>query len=250
MGSDMQRAAAAFQSVDWIIPAYFSVGHIGMIGDAIEKADVAKKQEILRTVLPRMYTSRHLASMLLERYAKHTHVREFGKPIAEAIEAAFGGLWHAAITTLMPVLEGILAKMRAARLGESAKDNRNWLGSELTALVEKEKNSLHCYDERIVMLTALRDFCNKRLYNDTKNYKGLDEFNRHGILHGLFHDYGDPINFYRLISILELLCFVIALIHGESCFAPASTSTSEVLAAYYETVLASAASRPDMAKGW
>lgn len=249
MSAGLQRAADAFKSVDWVIPAYFTVGRISMIGEAIESADPAGKQEILRTVLPRIYTPQHLAAMLLERYSKQVHVREFKKPIAEAIEAAFGGLWHAAITTLMPVIEGILAKIRDARLGELARDNRNWLGPELTELLEREKRSPNCYDERVVMLTALRDFCNKRLYNDTKNYKGLDELNRHGILHGLFKDYGDPINFYRLISILELLCFVIALFNGGSGFAPSSTPKSEALAAYYVTVIANAAARPDIAKG-
>lgn len=247
MSSGLQRAADAFKSVDWVVPPYFGLGLISGIGGAIEQASIESKQEVLRYFLPRMYTPRHLASMLLERYSKQVHVREFSKPIAEAIEAAFSGMWHAAITTLMPVIEGVLMRMRDARPRGAEITNRNWLGAEVAALVKQEQDSPHCFDERVVMLTALRDFCNKRLYTDTNGYKGLNELNRHGILHGLFKDYGDPLNFYRLISILDLLCFVIALHNRGSSFAPDHTPESDTLARYYLTVMANATTRPDLA---
>jgi hypothetical protein len=43
---------------------------------------------------------------------------------------------------------------------------------------------------------------------------------RIGILHGMFDGYGDTINFYRLVSLLDPLCFVLVLSHGGSSFAP------------------------------
>jgi hypothetical protein len=249
MSSGLQRAADAFKSVDWVVPAYFGLGQISAIGGAIERAEGEVKQEVLRYVLPLMYTPRHLAAMLLERYSKQVHVREFSKPIAESIEVAFGGMWHAAITTLMPVIEGVLMLMRDARPRGADASNRNWLTAEVVALVKQEQDSPHCFDERVVMLTALRDFCNKRLYTDTNNYKGLNELNRHGILHGLFKDYGDPLNFYRLISILDLLCFVIALYNRGSVSTPNYTPESDALARYYLTVIANSTTRPDCAEG-
>jgi hypothetical protein len=233
MRIELQRAAAAFKSVDWVVPAYFSVGHASRIGGAIERAEGDSKQEVLRAVLPRMYSADHLAAMLLGLYSVQIYVRDFRGPIADSIEAAFSGLWHAAITTLVPVIEGVLKKMAAERPEPPPKGQKSWLILELDELIGKETSSPDCFDERVLMLAALRDSCATRLYITTEKYQGLDQLNRHGILHGIFDDYGDAINFYRLISILELLCFALSMRHGGSCFAPESTAESRELAAYY-----------------
>jgi hypothetical protein len=37
-----------------------------------------------------------------------------------------------------------------------------------------------------------------RLLQNTDRYVGLNEFNRHGILHGVFENFGQDINFLRL----------------------------------------------------
>lgn len=248
MDTGLQRAADAFKSVDWVVPAYIGLGAISAIGLEIERRDGSSKQDVLRDVLPLLYTPDHLAVMLLERYSKQLHVRDFRKPIEEAIEASFSGLWHAAITTLIPVIEGVLVKIRDSRLGQAPVDDRNWIIRELKELVERENSSPDSYYERVIMLTSLLDFCKRRLYTDSRKYQGLDRLNRHGILHGLFNDYADPVNFYRLISILELLCFVIALINGGSSFAPSATQKSVTLAAYYAVVKSSALLRPDLTK--
>jgi hypothetical protein len=83
------------------------------------------------------------------------------------------------------------------------------------------------------MLQSLRDFCSERLLKSTGVYAGFDQLNRHGILHGIFDQYGGPTNFFRLITLLDLLCFSIVLVHGGSCFAPDQTAESERLAEYY-----------------
>jgi hypothetical protein len=84
------------------------------------------------------------------------------------------------------------------------------------------------------MLEAFRDFVRNRLLENTNRYAGHNEFNRHGILHGLFEDFGQEINFLRLITLLDLLCFSIGLIEGGvSMFAPADSPESLALAARY-----------------
>jgi len=42
---------------------------------------------------------------------------------------------------------------------------------------------------------------------NTGDYDGFNEFNRQGILHELFENFGQDINSLRLITLLDLLCF-------------------------------------------
>lgn len=94
------------------------------------------------------------------------------------------------------------------------------------------------------MLQSLRDFFAERLYVKTDKYEGLDQLNRHGILHGTFDGYGDSINFYRLVSLLDLLCFALVLSHGGSSFAPEYTLESQSLANYYKVTRQHSEQRP------
>ena len=90
------------------------------------------------------------------------------------------------------------------------------------------------------MLTGLRDFFAERLLTHTDNYDGLDQLNRHGILHGIFEQYGNAVNFLRLITLLELF-FAMVLAHGGSSFAPNHTPESDKLAERYRRLKQSAA---------
>jgi hypothetical protein len=91
------------------------------------------------------------------------------------------------------------------------------------------------------MLTGLRDFFAERLLARTDDYNGLDQLNRHGILHGIFEQYGSAVNFLRLITLLELICFAMVLAHGGSAFAPDDTPESNRLAERYRRLKQSAA---------
>ena len=209
MDSGLKRAADAFKTVDWVVPAYFNSGLIGMLGSAIEGATPDERIAILRDALPKLYNDEHLAAMLLGLYSVSIYVRDFKKPIAEAIEAAATGLPHAAVSTLTPVLEGVLRKIAAERNEPQERGKKFSIVVELNELIAKEERSPHKFEERIVMLESLRDFCAERLFAHTHKYEGLDQLNRHGIFHGLFDEYGDSINFYRLVSLLDLLCFAL-----------------------------------------
>jgi len=110
------------------------------------------------------------------------------------------------------------------------------LTAEFDELIAKEERSPNRFEERIVMLTGLRNFFAERLLRNTDNYDGLDQLNRHGILHGIFEGYGAAVNFLRLITLLDLLCFAMTLTHGGSSFAPDHTQESMRLACYYRTL--------------
>jgi hypothetical protein len=234
------RWLQAFKEVDWLVPAWQSVGYLDLLARAIDSAPPGGKLDVMRLALSATYTPDRLARMFLDRYCKIMHVRDFSRQIDESFKAHFLGMKHVAITGLVPVIEGIVRKMALRQHRDVGKGTRK-LVAELDHLVEREKNSPHRYEERLAMLEGLRDFIRDRFLESTDAYAGLDQLNRHGILHGIFDQYGDVNNFYRLVTILDLLCFSVGLIEGGvSCFAPEATPEAAKLAAHYKGLMAAA----------
>lgn len=229
-----QYLADAFKEVDWPIPPYLQLGRFlsPLARDIRNAATADAKLALMRERLSGAYNAGYLADMYLDRYSKIPHVRDFARQIDESIRTYFCGYTFNAVTGLLPVIEGIIRKMATSHNRDVGQGTRK-LNDELQALVEREEQSPHCYGERLVMLEAFRDFVRDRLLQNTDRYVGLDEFNRHGILHGIFENFGQDINFLRLITLLDLLCFSIGLIESVSMFAPAPTSESSKLAAAY-----------------
>ena len=195
------------------------------------------KLAIVRERLAGAYTGDYLAIMFLDRYSKIPHVRDFARQIDQSIRTYFCGYTLNAVTGLLPVIEGIIRKIAISQ-NRDVGPGTNKLNVELQAFVERELQSPHCYGERLVMLEVFRDFVRDRLLESTKSFVGLNQFNRHAILHGLFDDFGQDINFLRLVTLLDLLCFCIGMSAGVSMFAPPSTPESSKLAAVYRTLSA------------
>jgi hypothetical protein len=230
--------ANAFKEVDWPIPPYLNLGFLTPLAKAIKDAPKDAKPAIVREKLAGAYTADYLASMYLDRYSKLLYVKDFSRQIDESIRTYFCGYTFNAVTGLLPVVEGIIRKMAASQNRDIGHGTKK-LNDELQSLVDRELQSPACYGERLVVLEAFRDFVRDRLLQNTDRYVGLNEFNRHGILHGIFEDFGQAINFLRLITLLDLLCFSIGLISGGvSMFAPAPTPKSSKLAAVYATLCA------------
>jgi hypothetical protein len=226
--------ANAFREVDWPIPPYLPLGgFLCPLAKAVKEAPPTAKLEIMRERLGSAYTPEYLAAMFLDRYSKILHVQDFTRQIDESIRTYYCGYGFNAVTGLLPVLEGIIRKM-AARQNRDVGRGTWGLKVELQALVDREQQSPYCYGERLVVLEAFRDFVRDSLLKTTDDYDGFNEFNRHGILHGIFENFGQDINFLRLITLLDLLCFSIGLIEGGiSMFAPVQTPESSRLAAEY-----------------
>ena len=182
--------ANAFREVDWPISPYLQLGgFLSPLAKAIKDATKDEKLDIVRERLGNAYSPEYLASMFLDRYCKILHVQDFARQIDESIRAYFCGYTFNAITGLLPVLEGIIRKM-AARQNRDVGQGTRGLKVELQILVDREQQSPHCYGERLVVLEAFRDFVRDRLLERTGGYDGFNEFNRHGILHGIFENFG------------------------------------------------------------
>jgi len=228
--------ANAFKQVDWPIPPYLNLGFLSPLAKAINDAPKAAKLAIVREKLAGAYTADYLAAMYVDRYSRISYIKDFARQIDESIRTYFCGYTFNAVTGLLLVIEGIIRKMAASQQHDIGHGTKK-LNDELQALVDRELQSPAGYAERLVVLEAFRDFVRDRLLQNTDSYIGLNEFNRHGILHGIFEGFGQAVNFLRLITLLDLLCFSIGLIGGGvSMFAPAATAESSKLAAVYGTL--------------
>jgi hypothetical protein len=235
---DHSRTAALwlggiFKSVDWLLPAYLQTGFLHRFAKEIEQRNDQIKIDFFRSVMVSVYNPQYLASFYVERYSKIKYVLDFSVHIDEVFRAYFSGYRRVAITALIPVLEGIIRKM-ADGSGRDLGNGTQGLIKEFDKIVEDEEKSPHRFEERLVMFELIRDFMKNRFLIKTSRFAGLNQFNRHGILHGVFEDYGDELNFLRMITILDLLCFIIGF-RGVpvSVFAAEESDESQKLAVQY-----------------
>jgi hypothetical protein len=246
--NELQRAARTFEELGWLFPAYYQIGHLRRLARALEQEpSLEAKHLLLETSLKNMYEPSNIAAMQLERYNKAPHISEFKEVISDSIEAFHLGLTYAAIASLIPVIEGILRKV-AQNLSKPFKGNifANLLAT-IDALINKEKFSIpEIKDERIMMLMGFRKIVAEHLFVSTKNYSGHGRLNRNGILHGIYNptEYGYESNFYKLISVIDIICFFISLRSPDvSALAPDTTEATEQLANYYRELRALAQRR-------
>lgn len=225
--------ATHFKEVDWLVPPYLTTAFLTKLAHSIEVAPRDERLQIMQANLANVYGPDYLASMFLERYSKILHMRDFTQHIGESLKAYFSGYKLVAIIALVPVLEGIVRKV-ASTHGRNIGQGTKKLNEEFAAFVDREINSPHCFGERVVMLEVLRDFVRDRLLEKTDKYIGFNELNRHGMLHGIYGNFGEEMNFFRLVTLLDLLCFAICLEEGGSGFAPAPTPESRKLAEHYK----------------
>jgi hypothetical protein len=225
---------ARFKEVDWLVPPYLRVEFLSGLAHAIEMAPPPERLQVMQVNLAHAYGPDYLAGMFLERYSKITYVRDFEQHIGQSIRAYFSGYKLVAVIALVPVLEGVVRKIAASH-GRHIGAGTKKLNDEFKAFVDAEIESPRCFGERVVMLEALRDFVRDRLLEPTDSYSGLNELNRHGILHGIYGNFGEDMNFFRLITLLDLLCFAIG---GSSAFGPAPTPESLRLAEHYKRLKA------------
>jgi hypothetical protein len=189
----------------------------------------------LENLLSHIYNEDNLAAMVVDRYPIVPFISEYSEIISESVKAHFLGLHHIATSGLIPVVEGA-----ARNIAESKGIKAEYIKQVFIQLIEHSQNDvvenqLGMVSEIVPMLESFRNFATKNLYANSRHYPFRDNTNRHGILHGAYsdEDYGSPLNFYKAISAIDVLCFIVSIRAPISFFAPDVTAKSENISKMY-----------------
>jgi hypothetical protein len=232
------RSRDVLRSVNWFWPAYMRRGYVMDLIARLEAEPIGpQRTAVFEASLAPMYTPGHMAAMLLDRYGSVPMVSLFRRQIGEAIEAAHLGLHHAAVALLIPTIEGVVREHATQAHRNLGNAGIARLTDEIQAMVAFERRShpgCTASDERVSMIEMFGEFLTTSLYMNTWTFAGDRELNRHGAVHGLYRDYGNQANFYVLISIVDLLTFVLTFRgSGVSVMAPDMTLDARRLGLYY-----------------
>jgi hypothetical protein len=234
---NLDHCGQSFNRVGWFIPPYINVGFLDLLAREISNRGAAFDQNTLQNVLARIYSPLNLAAMVNQRYPITPFVQDYKRIIAEAIEAHFLGLDHAAVAALLPALEGAGRRLAVSRGLPVAGVSTMTLFADLAIDCKKEsrEKQIGAVDEIASMMDSFVEFTRQHLYIHSDRYGLDDKTNRHGILHGAYADadYGAPINFYKTVAGIDLLCFVAAFRSRLPCLAPHPTPSCHALAEYY-----------------
>lgn len=235
--------------VEWFYPAYITQRFLSGVERLVRSKGVDWK-DAFEQCLAIAYSPEHIAAMLTDRYQVIPALRPFVDQVQESTEAFYFGFVSSAVSSLLPSVEGALSEMLAA-----FRSRRDQTGAELAtqvvnAAIEaaaahliyhdswvpeeyRTRDFLVRMDEYAEMLDAFESFCRDSLFARTDSYAGVS-VNRHAVLHGLATSHGQPANFYRLISLLDLVAFVGSMnAPGISCLAPEDTEASGALASRF-----------------
>lgn len=226
-----------------MIPVYSNMGLLDSMCQVLMDND-HPSDSLVEDLLARVYNPNQLAAMVLNRYPKIPIVCDYKISIAESIEAHFLGLDHVAVAGLMPVVEGV-GRSLYEKNGLGSKRGNGLVGrfQRLTefAICDITKKKLGDYLEVESMLASFQNFLKTCFFSDSDSYPLSDKTNRNGIFHGVYtdKDYGSPLNFYKTLGAVDMLC----LISNFQVFQPKPTPESEALASYYFAISHQAAVR-------
>lgn len=231
----------AMNSIGWFMPPYGNQGALDIVSREINNASGQFSDVEVERVLGFFYTPDRLASMVTGMYAHMPIVDQYKITIAESIAAHFSSLHHVAVAGLMPVVEGVgreLARTRGLKHDYSVSVKAVFAGLITNAKEDAWARKIGKTQEIDDILTGSLNFLTKYFFAKSAFYPLLDKTNRNGVLHGAYRDsdYGQPINFYKTISAVDILTFVSMLQTNKMTgFVPAHTADSRVLAKrYYE----------------
>ena len=238
----MQKIKEEFNKIGWFIPPYIPLGKITRTFFKIGNIDNFYQND-LELILGELYTPSFLSSMLIERYSKLNNTKEYKLIIKESIEAHFLGLNYVAISGLLPVIEGVIHNLiKNFNIEIKPKKNQGKIGvkdkvSEIIRFCINTKTGK--LDETEPMLESFLYYIENHLFIKSTEYILDDKTNRHGILHGEFSDkdYGKKINFYKVITVLNMLCFIASYKESFSWLGPEKSKESIIFELYLYRLL-------------
>jgi hypothetical protein len=144
---------------------------------------------------------------------KLDHFREFSHLYESGIFAYYKREYVAAITCMLPALEGILLSFAGWKLGDPNRPGHN----RLIQLVRsaQPKSPLYQLADHVLFRDTLADFLERWIYQHTNQADfSLSVLNRHYVLHGFeAGNFYRPEDVHRLILMFDLL--VEFLIHNQ-----------------------------------
>ena len=226
----------------WFHPAYLQRGFVQELAE----------DEDFDTLLAEGYSPLHLATMWNQGFRSLAIFDRFIDIIFEALEAYALKLHSAAVTTIVPVVEGTLRTLQN-RLDFAGENTTDRLYHVRRAVAQNAVNGLYpadwipvefrCYDylrqvdEFVWVVDVYVNFLRDELFEHTDDFDRESQLNRNGILHGLFDKYGTGTNFLMLHSMLEMHAFITNMT-GESQFLlfPDSSKKSVRIGLYLTTL--------------
>jgi hypothetical protein len=244
----LEQLKVAFNHIGWFVPPYVQLGFLWSFKGEIDTTQPFDHKKV-ESIMARIYQPIALASMVCDKYPITPFVQEYQEIIAESVEAYFSGLGHVAFLGLIPVVEGAGRKLAQSR--SLPFESRVTVRSVFAALTndckqEAIQQNLGATHELVTMLDSFSVFIETYFYANSSTYPLSDNSTRHGPVHGVFTDgdYGHPINFFKAISAIDVLCLIAAFRARVSWLAPDVNERSARLAIYYSACRELAQRRP------
>lgn len=241
-----------FRKVQWFYPAYIMKRFVCEVEKVVQSKGT-NWRTAFEICLSVAYTPDYIATMVSDRYRAIPAIRPYVACIEESAEAFYFGFTSSAVASLIPSVEGSLSGMLLAFRSRQDQNGTELLKQVVAAAIEsaadklvyakswipepyRQRGFLGRMEEYVEMLEAFETFCLQFFFARWDDDIGAD-LNRHGVVHGLVTDYGAPANFYRLISILDLIAFIGSMnIAGVSCLAPNDTDVSRAIATRFKAL--------------
>ncbi len=224
-----------FLKAEFVSPPLLAYEFLSEIAKEIMNATSPSEiEQVIQKHGPRMYPIKSLASLHENIYRLNPIVSPYSKQIQECIEAFHFGLFGAAITGLIPCIEGIIRD--TGKKINIACDEHVSLHQFIDIIEKLQQRILKKYvfreyswapvdfmnidfhdhfNEQIQILQSLKFYLNNSLYMHTQSFSSATGLNRNGVVHGFITNFNSAENFYRLVTVLNLL-YVCTLFAGES----------------------------------
>lgn len=217
------RSVMLWESLRWFHPPYLTNADLANLhGDLRNQVH---PERALASFLIRSYDQPAvLAATVEQKYARIPVMQDHADSIWSAIKMFYGGYQSEAISVLLPIVESCFRTFGGLRLETDAVAA---LHANLTQAMDsysrrivflnmwvpceyRERSFLEHVDEVAHCVATFERYITGSLWVHTDRFTESNRLNRHGILHGLFspQEYGRPENFFKLISVLDLLAFM------------------------------------------
>ncbi|MBD1567634.1 hypothetical protein [Vibrio sp. S12_S33] len=235
MGS-LDSWAIKLEKIGWFIPPYVNMQQLDQVLSGLDEHGHIQ-QDKLGYLLASIYPVETICAVFIEKYANTPFVKDYLNIIDNGIECHFLGLNYSSVGTLIPVIEGVARKLAGHRGVEHAHIKKTIQNLCASCKYQVVTNKLGAYEEVESMIDSFEKFVTEKLYSNSKNYPHEDNTNRNGIAHGAYSDldFGNPVSFYKVLSLINFLSFLSAIDAGLSWFPPTGNEDSYKKSVYLVT---------------